>query len=240
MASKQAISHDVSARGGLRGQACLGLLSLLLLVCGCSATDALSEGQEPANSDEASGAQQDDSGPSSTAMDNAAPAGSEDSQEPPQLQGIVAAHNAVRLALNEGLEELVWSQELADVAQDWANTMAQDCQLRHRPNGEFGENLASFGASPNSPNTDPADAVSGWAEEVACYSYGRFFEDDACDGSCIASLNSNGCGHYTQVVWRDTERVGCGFSTCTGSGFNWEFWVCNYDPPGNFVGQFPY
>ena len=42
----------------------------------------------------------------------------------------------------------------------------------------------------------------------------------------------------------DTVRIGCGKATCQdnapwGSGA-WEIWVCNYDPPGNWVGEKPY
>ena len=51
------------------------------------------------------------------------------------------------------------------------------------------------------------------------------------------------CGHYTQVVWRNTTHVGCATAICTknspfGAQFpTWQLWVCNYTPPGNFVGK---
>jgi hypothetical protein len=76
--------------------------------------------------------------------------------------------------------------------------------------------------------------------EVACWEFGTIRGSEQCDTACVQDLNSNGCGHYTQVVWRNTERVGCGYSTCQAQGFNFEVWVCNYDPPGNFIGQAPY
>jgi len=47
-------------------------------------------------------------------------------------------------------------------------------------------------------------------------------------------------------VWRSTQAVGCGVKACsTGSPFgasfpNWTIVVCNYDPPGNYIGQWPY
>jgi pathogenesis-related protein 1 len=44
------------------------------------------------------------------------------------------------------------------------------------------------------------------------------------------------CGHYTQIVWRNTKAVGCAVG---GKGAR-EVWVCDYDPPGNYVGQRPY
>ena len=41
-------------------------------------------------------------------------------------------------------------------------------------------------------------------------------------------------GHFTQVVWAATERVGCGVAQCNGM----DVWVCNYDPPGNLEGAY--
>jgi hypothetical protein len=54
------------------------------------------------------------------------------------------------------------------------------------------------------------------------------------------------CGHYTQIVWRDTTNLGCAIEYCTtGSPFgpvypNWAFVVCQYDPQGSWAGQRPY
>ena len=35
-------------------------------------------------------------------------------------------------------------------------------------------------------------------------------------------------GHFTQVVWRATLRVGCGVKR----GCGWDTYVCQYSPPG--------
>jgi len=35
-------------------------------------------------------------------------------------------------------------------------------------------------------------------------------------------------------VWRGTTEVGCGHSRCNGM----DVWVCEYDPPGNWEGQY--
>jgi len=43
-------------------------------------------------------------------------------------------------------------------------------------------------------------------------------------------------GHYTQVVWADTYKVGCGFTAYTDSaGWYWKFYVCNYGSCGNII-----
>jgi len=48
-------------------------------------------------------------------------------------------------------------------------------------------------------------------------------------------------GHWSQVVWGITVKIGCGGCTDTqrmGQGQT-AFW-CDYYPPGNYIGQEPY
>jgi pathogenesis-related protein 1 len=68
--------------------------------------------------------------------------------------------------------------------------------------------------------------VSAWASEAAYYSY----DTNTCTGVC---------GHYTQIVWRSTARVGCAKQDCPSLAFRSTI-VCNYAPGGNYVGQKPY
>ena len=68
-----------------------------------------------------------------------------------------------------------------------------------------------------------AEVVEGWAAEARNYDYGS----NKCNGMC---------GHDTQIVWGDTKEVGC--AAARGGGR--EAWVCEYDPPGNWVGKRPY
>ena len=138
--------------------------------------------------------------------------------EPAAVAGITAAHNRARAEL--GVPALTWSSELAAVAEDWARRLAaDDCGLQHRSDGRYGENLyAVYGTSAR-----PQEVVDSWVSEVADYNYKK----NRCKGVC---------GHYTQVVWRRSERLGCASARCSQG----EVWVCNYDPPGNFVGERPY
>jgi hypothetical protein len=78
--------------------------------------------------------------------------------------------------------------------------------------------------------------AQGWADEVACYSYPA----NTCDMTCAANLNSDGCGHYTQMVWENSLRVGCATNANNcGSGMVRQL-ICLYSPYGNFNGQLPY
>jgi pathogenesis-related protein 1 len=138
-------------------------------------------------------------------------------EETGALAGLSAAHNQVRAGV--GVAPLAWSPSLSRYAQDWANQLAaNNCQLAHRPNRPYGENLfwTSNGATAQY-------VVDFWAAEAANYD----IETNGCDGVC---------GHYTQIVWATTTQVGCGMATCGSQ----QIWVCNYDPTGNLYGQKPY
>jgi len=134
------------------------------------------------------------------------------------LKGITEAHNFYRRALK--LPELVWNSQLAAFAQEWANYLkSQGCRMKHRPSNPYGENLAwAMGK-----NLTPEEVVQMWYSEVKDYDY-------------ASNTCRNVCGHYTQVVWRNSKRLGCGIARCG----NTEVWVCNYDPPGNYIGERPY
>jgi len=155
--------------------------------------------------------------------------------------GMTAAHNEARQAEMQDLPDLTWSDEIAEFAQEWADELATQCgTLMHRDQDQYGENLATQGTTAASGFYPPEEAVENWVSEKACWSYGTIRGTETCNQTCTDDLNSTGCGHYTQVVWSDTRRVGCGYSTCQSGNFNFEIWVCNYDPPGNYIGEAPY
>ncbi|ETW93982.1 MAG: hypothetical protein ETSY1_36870 [Candidatus Entotheonella factor] len=156
-------------------------------------------------------------------------------REPRGFEGSVAAHNVWRQAV--GVPNVAWSSTLAATAQEWADYLASTqgkCRMQHRPRRgkqarPFGENLYQAFSSPNPPQTSPQDVVKAWGDEIENY--------DANTHTCAPGAV---CGHYTQVVWRGTQFVGCGKATCQTKGYHSIIWVCNYDPPGNFVGQSPF
>lgn len=130
---------------------------------------------------------------------------------------MVNAHNHWRESVH--VPPLTWSNDLASVAQQWADHLIQTNSYGPRQKRQFGEN--SFEVQ--NGRADAKQVVDAWAGERTAY--------DAASNTCRAR-----CGHYTQVVWRDTTKVGCGMAQGKGR----EVWVCNYDPPGNVIGEKPF
>jgi len=166
--------------------------------------------------------------------------------------GMTAAHNAIRaeVSVNPPLPDLSWSEDLAQFAQEWADNLANAANcgtIFHRDQRMYGENIAFRGSSRLTKEYAAEEAVQSWADEIECWEYGTILGNNAptassesCDPVCIDLQHSSGCGHYTQLVWRNTREVGCGYAQCVDGNFTDEIWVCNYSPPGNFIGQTPY
>ncbi len=149
-------------------------------------------------------------------VSSATPQPTSDAQLPREM---LAAHDQVRARV--GVPPLKWSDKLAVVAQQWADQLVATDRFAHRPKSQYGENLFDIQGA----RATAAEAVADWAAESRYY--------DAAQNKCRAGAV---CGHYTQVVWRGTKQVGCGVARTRER----EVWVCNYDPPGNWVGQRPY
>ena len=147
---------------------------------------------------------------------------------------IVAAHNRWRAKV--GVEELSYSTELATSAQAWADNLKKtnECHMRHsKPEGKYGENI--FWASAINwtdgrhelQKVASAKPVDSWGSELSDYDYAK--------NSCKPGKM---CGHYTQMVWKDSRKVGCAVAVCEDTLD--QVWVCQYQPAGNWVGHKPY
>jgi pathogenesis-related protein 1 len=136
-------------------------------------------------------------------------------EENPVIADFLRVHNQARSAV--GVPPLTWSTELAENAQLWADKLEATGEIKHSPPGNYGENLAA-----QTPPFVPADAARLWLAERKQFQPGQ--------------TDFNGVGHYTQMVWRDTTRVGYGIATVQGMTVV----VANYEPAGNIGGQSPF
>ncbi|XP_011871194.1 PREDICTED: venom allergen 3-like [Vollenhovia emeryi] len=155
---------------------------------------------------------------------------------------IVAKHNELRQKVASGQEtrgrpgpqpaavnmpNLVWDDELAMIAQKWAN----QCNFSHdkcRNSDRFavGQNIAKTMHS--GENTSSLQSmIQMWYDEV-----------DKFDKNGVSSYKfSPETGHYTQLVWATTTKIGCGRIMYKSNGWNNHFLVCNYGPSGNWIGN---
>lgn len=133
----------------------------------------------------------------------------------------VEAHNAERSKYGES--DLEWDDALAKTAATWA----AGCVFEHSGSkfGAIGENLA-------------VGAGSGWSDKVEATKQGiKLWADES---SKYTGDYSDASGHWTQMVWKDTTKVGCAVQTCAaGTIFDAEssFLVCQYSPQGNILGE---
>ncbi|XP_062575298.1 cysteine-rich venom protein-like [Saccostrea cucullata] len=139
---------------------------------------------------------------------------------------IVDAHNLLRSQVDPPARDMMkmsWDDDVALVAQKWA----ENCVFSHDGNyqryipGRFasGQNLAWGGGRLTWNAT-----VYLWHSEVSKFIFG--------------GPNTEEIGHYTQVVWSSSIKVGCGYAYCQTNALH--YYVCNYSPPGNSDQNLPY
>ncbi len=139
-----------------------------------------------------------------------------------QAKEVLDHHNKVRAEVT--VPPLTWSASLAAYAQGWADSLSvTGCKLKHRPAPAYGENI--YWAS-SSASFNPVTASQGWYAEKEKYTYSKVGE-----GAWQGTL------HYTQMVWKATKEVGVGMAVCPNGSV---IVVANYNPAGNYSGQYPY
>ncbi|NEO85611.1 MAG: hypothetical protein F6J87_15375 [Spirulina sp. SIO3F2] len=172
-----------------------------------------------------------------------------------EIQLIVLAHNQARKDADThvpsgtpALPAVSWDCAAAEVAQQWAdetegrqghsanNWRQQQYGDRTGLSGRaagLGENLGwSAASSPDS--VDPVvSTVLSWDAERSHYNHSS--------GAC-----NKVCGHYTQIIWRESTKIGCGLKRDNiqfpGIGKVWEhgyFLSCTYHNVGNINGDNP-
>ncbi|WZH50410.1 Pathogenesis-related protein 1A [Fusarium acuminatum] len=126
-------------------------------------------------------------------------------------QRAIYLHNEARKAV--GNDPLSWDDSLASGAQEWADYLASIGLLQHSQ-GDDGEN--HYMGTTDSPYSA---AVKAFLTESSQY-----------NGEAISGSNYMNFGHYTQCVWKYTNKVGMAVSK-DSSGTSWV--VAHYQRPGN-------
>jgi hypothetical protein len=143
-------------------------------------------------------------------------------------QAMLDAHNGERAAF--GHAPLDWDDALAADAARYADEMARTGAYHHSARASrtipSGENL--------------------WMGPRRLSSYramAQAFLDEKADFIPTAKLpdfNRTGywqqVAHYTQMIWRGTQKVGCAL----GEGRDYDYLVCRYFPAGNAFGKSPF
>ncbi|XP_045605492.1 venom allergen 5.01 [Procambarus clarkii] len=131
------------------------------------------------------------------------------------------------------MRQVVWNDELADVAQAWA----AQCPRGHDASKErnicsrdyfVGQNIHYYWGYDE--DSDWSRGINEWYDEVADM-----------PSSYVAAFQlhpTKKIGHYTQVVWAETSEVGCGLvyyeAELKGKVYpESKIYVCNYGEAGN-------
>jgi len=129
-----------------------------------------------------------------------------------EIDSMVSEHNKFRKVA--GSPPLKWDTALATAAQSWAAAGHMDHSTSLGAFKTYGENIHM-----SCPHDTPVTACKWWHDEISKYHGGDSFN----------------AAHYTQMVWKSTEKFGCGKGPASCGG---DLWVCQYLPMGNYYGKF--
>ena len=135
-------------------------------------------------------------------------------------------HNYYRAKHHVG--SLRTSSDLMRSAKRYADHLARIDQFKHSRRGSeyrrkgVGENLALDYGVKNCAYMAKS-AMGRYYKEVSLFDFNR-------GGFSLKT------GHFTQIVWKSTTKLGCAisFKSATGKYYG----VCHYSPAGNYRGRF--
>ena len=133
------------------------------------------------------------------------------------------AHNALRE--KHRADNLTFDEDLAEAALKHAKYLASEDTFQHSNYG-YGENI--YWSSDYSQDGCKS-VVDKWYQENKDWFY------RSGSGNPYRAT-----GHFTQVVWRSTLRVGCARHDKGDGKMKGVFVVCEYDPPGNIGDRMEY
>ncbi|XP_054018119.1 GLIPR1-like protein 1 [Dryobates pubescens] len=144
------------------------------------------------------------------------------------IRECVQVHNSLRSGVQpsaSNMRYMSWDAALARTARAWAkrcifehNTYLSEGHQGHPNFTSIGENL--WAGTYQAFNV--SSAINAWYDEVGSYN----FATQKC---------TKVCGHYLQVVWDYSYKIGCAVTYCKEvAGIpDAAYFVCNYSPCGN-------
>lgn len=141
----------------------------------------------------------------------------------PDEQTLLDLHNRARSSV--GVPPLDWDSQLASQAASYGPELARTGRLAH--SSRKGRETSRENLLQALPGTSAEKMIAVWTTERQHFVPG-IFPDVSRTG------NWADVGHYTQIVWPTTTRVGCAIHRGSGQ-FDWL--ICRYAPPGNQDGK---
>ncbi|XP_037081180.1 cysteine-rich secretory protein 2-like [Pollicipes pollicipes] len=150
-----------------------------------------------------------------------------DARSPKVQRKLTHFHNRFRSRVKPraaNMLKMSWHRGAAKDAQVWA----EECQLLVHANdtGRWQQNFGACGQNifVSTHKVPWYFAIKSWFLEKDIFRFGS------------SKNNLTEVGHYTQMVWYSTHKVGCAWTFCKNAKptpyYNY---VCNYCPTGNYV-----
>uniref|UniRef100_T1JAR1 Cysteine-rich venom protein n=1 Tax=Strigamia maritima TaxID=126957 RepID=T1JAR1_STRMM len=159
---------------------------------------------------------------------------------PSDVKVIVDSHNTIRsqIAINKSASNMLkmeWDPELAEVAQRLVDQCKYqrdcfDCRVverffavgqiihRTRKTAELAKNLN--------------DTSSEWKRIIQIWGKPKVKISESVRKSYVSKEAHN---TYSQVIWAESQYVGCGFISFVNTNQVVKMYVCNYGPAGNML-----
>lgn len=148
-------------------------------------------------------------------------------------RNLIASGNETNMPSASNMLEMEWDDDLARVAQAHASQceFEHDCPACRRMEkfSDVGQNLCLDRTTRDNPQPDWESCIRRWYDEVTLFPNNTRspFQFDVVTG------------HFTQMVWATTWKIGCGYSRYPSRDHPFVYdllYTCDYGPGGNFIG----
>eukprot|EP00998_Keelungia_sp_KM082_P007240 NODE_3444_length_893_cov_77.627937_g3422_i0.p1 GENE.NODE_3444_length_893_cov_77.627937_g3422_i0~~NODE_3444_length_893_cov_77.627937_g3422_i0.p1 ORF type:complete len:291 (-),score=39.48 NODE_3444_length_893_cov_77.627937_g3422_i0:21-842(-) len=132
---------------------------------------------------------------------------------------------------------LTWDETIATEA----TRIAEFCEY-YPSTSEYGQSSSWYSANrPSYANKAGCSTTTGcpvgeeWWSQRDNYDYAT----NQCNNFDAEGTQTARCSHYTQLVWNNSTKYGCGYAHCNHH-YKGHWYVCLYWPAGNVGGMWPY